>query len=30
MHPGWADTDALRVAMPDFHKSMKDKLKTAE
>lgn len=30
MHPGWSDTPALRVAMPDFHAKMKDKLKTPE
>lgn len=30
MHPGWADTPAVRVAMPDFHAKMKDKLRTAE
>jgi len=29
-HPGWADTPALRGAMPDFHEKMKDKLRTAE
>ena len=30
MHPGWADTPALRSAMPDFHAKMKDKLRTVE
>ncbi|KAK1162482.1 dehydrogenase/reductase SDR family member 12-like [Acipenser oxyrinchus oxyrinchus] len=30
MHPGWADTPAVRSAMPDFHRSMKNKLRTAE
>lgn len=30
MHPGWADTAALRDAMPEFHAKMKDKLKSAE
>ena len=30
MHPGWVDTNAVRVSMPDFYESMKDKLKTAE
>merc|ERR1712107_263896 len=24
MHPGWADTPAVRTAMPDFHAKMKD------
>jgi len=28
MHPGWADTPAVRSAMPDFHAKMKDKLRT--
>ena len=28
MHPGWADTSALRVAMPDFHKSNQATLRT--
>lgn len=27
MHPGWVDTDAVRTAMPDFYKKMKDDLK---
>lgn len=27
MHPGWVDTEAVRVAMPDFYKKMKDDLK---
>ena len=30
MHPGWADTPAVRTAMPDFHAKMKDKLRTVE
>ena len=30
MHPGWVDTNAVRVSMPDFYSSMKDKLKTAD
>lgn len=30
MHPGWADTPAVRSAMPDFHRRMKDKLRTDE
>jgi len=25
MHPGWADTPAVRSAMPDFYNKMKDK-----
>jgi len=29
-HPGWADTPAVRSAMPDFYEKMKDKLRTAE
>ena len=29
MHPGWVDTPALREAMPDFYKKMKDDLKDA-
>ncbi|XP_061089848.1 dehydrogenase/reductase SDR family member 12-like isoform X2 [Conger conger] len=28
MHPGWADTPAVRSAMPDFHEKMKDRLRT--
>lgn len=28
MHPGWADTPALRTAMPDFHKKYKAMLRT--
>lgn len=28
MHPGWADTPAVRTAMPDFHAKMSDKLRT--
>lgn len=28
MHPGWADTEAVREAMPDFYKRMKDSLRT--
>ncbi|XP_045616177.1 dehydrogenase/reductase SDR family member 12 [Procambarus clarkii] len=27
MHPGWTDTPALRVSMPDFYEKMKDKLR---
>lgn len=30
MHPGWADTPAVRTSMPDFYAKMKDKLRTAE
>ena len=30
MHPGWADTDAVRSAMPGFHSWMKSMLRTAE
>jgi len=30
MHPGWADTPAVRSAMPDFYAKMKDKLRTVE
>ncbi|ESO86444.1 hypothetical protein LOTGIDRAFT_195174 [Lottia gigantea] len=30
MHPGWADTPAVRSAMPDFYEKMKDRLRTAE
>ncbi|XP_067670565.1 dehydrogenase/reductase SDR family member 12-like [Haliotis asinina] len=30
MHPGWADTPAVRSAMPDFYNKMKDRLRTAE
>lgn len=28
MHPGWADTPAVRNAMPDFHRQMAGKLRT--
>ncbi|KAI5616370.1 dehydrogenase/reductase SDR family member 12 [Silurus asotus] len=28
MHPGWADTPAVRSSMPDFYAKMKDKLRT--
>ena len=27
MHPGWADTPAVRSAMPSFYEKMKDKLR---
>ncbi|KAK3095977.1 hypothetical protein FSP39_021558 [Pinctada imbricata] len=30
MHPGWADTPAVRSSMPGFYEKMKDKLRTAE
>lgn len=30
MHPGWADTPAVRSAMPDFYEKMKNRLRTAE
>jgi len=30
MHPGWADTPAVRSSMPDFYNKMKDKLRTVE
>ncbi|XP_072116853.1 dehydrogenase/reductase SDR family member 12 isoform X1 [Mobula birostris] len=29
MHPGWADTPAVRTSMPSFHARMKDRLRTA-
>ncbi|NXX92161.1 DHR12 reductase, partial [Centropus bengalensis] len=28
MHPGWADTPAVRSSMPDFYQKMKDRLRT--
>uniref|UniRef100_A0A8C8SGM2 DHR12 reductase n=1 Tax=Pelusios castaneus TaxID=367368 RepID=A0A8C8SGM2_9SAUR len=28
MHPGWADTPAVRSSMPDFYEKMKNKLRT--
>jgi len=28
MHPGWADTPAVRNSMPDFHAKMKNKLRS--
>ncbi|XP_018595384.2 dehydrogenase/reductase SDR family member 12 [Scleropages formosus] len=28
MHPGWADTPAVRSSMPDFHARMKNKLRS--
>ncbi|XP_065333849.1 dehydrogenase/reductase SDR family member 12-like [Cloeon dipterum] len=30
MHPGWADTPAVRTAMPDFYNKMKDRLRTTD
>ncbi|KAM8854028.1 DHRS-12_like_SDR_c-like domain-containing protein [Synchiropus splendidus] len=30
MHPGWVDTPAVANAMPDFHRSMKQSLRTPE
>jgi len=30
MHPGWADTPAVRTSMPDFYEKMKSRLRTAE
>jgi dehydrogenase/reductase SDR family member 12 len=30
MHPGWADTPAVRESLPDFFEKMKDDLRTAE
>ncbi|KAK6195826.1 hypothetical protein SNE40_001177 [Patella caerulea] len=30
MHPGWADTPAVRSAMPSFYEKMKDRLRSAE
>jgi dehydrogenase/reductase SDR family member 12 len=30
MHPGWADTPAVRTAMPDFHRRMASRLRTQE
>ena len=30
MHPGWVDTEAVRVSMPDFHKKFKDDLKSPD
>uniref|UniRef100_A0A3Q2Y659 Dehydrogenase/reductase 12-like a n=1 Tax=Hippocampus comes TaxID=109280 RepID=A0A3Q2Y659_HIPCM len=30
MHPGWVNTPAVANAMPDFHRSMKDSLRTPE
>lgn len=30
MHPGWADTPAVRTSMPGFYEKMKDRLRSAE
>lgn len=30
MHPGWADTPAVRSSMPGFHQKMKDRLRISE
>ncbi|KAM9800963.1 DHRS-12_like_SDR_c-like domain-containing protein [Neosynchiropus ocellatus] len=30
MHPGWVDTPAVANALPDFHRSMKQSLRTPE
>ena len=30
MHPGWADTPAVRTSMPGFYEKMKDKLRTVQ
>jgi len=30
MHPGWADTPAVRTSMPSFYNAMKNKLRTVE
>ncbi|CAJ0917853.1 unnamed protein product [Ranitomeya imitator] len=30
MHPGWADTPAVRLSMPDFYEKMKNRLRTEE
>ncbi len=30
MHPGWADTTAVRTSLPKFHGTMKNVLRTAE
>lgn len=30
MHPGWADTPAVRSSMPEFYEKMKNKLRTVE
>jgi len=30
MHPGWADTPAVKTSMPDFYEKFKNKLRTPE
>lgn len=30
MHPGWADTPAVRESMPDFYNRMKNKLRSED
>uniref|UniRef100_A0AAY4EAM8 Dehydrogenase/reductase SDR family member 12-like n=1 Tax=Denticeps clupeoides TaxID=299321 RepID=A0AAY4EAM8_9TELE len=30
LHPGWVDTPTIATVMPDFHRSMKDRLRTPE
>lgn len=30
MHPGWVDTPALPIAMPDFYKKFKNELRTCD
>jgi len=30
MHPGWVDTPALPIAMPDFYKKFKTELRTCD
>lgn len=30
MHPGWADTPAVRSSMPEFYEKMKNRLRTVE
>ena len=30
MHPGWADTPAVRSAMPEFHAKMKNRLRSID
>ncbi|XP_053313730.1 dehydrogenase/reductase SDR family member 12 [Spea bombifrons] len=30
MHPGWADTPAVRSSMPDFYEKMKNRLRTED
>ena len=30
MHPGWADTDAVRTSLPDFYNALKSRLRSPE